>query len=73
MWIAHNRYYNIDTNVIINENGDCRPVAISSPDEGFGELNVSGLMGTEEFIIPDATTPEKKSSLGELSKVKKYF
>lgn len=58
------KYYNIDTNVIINENGDCRPVAISSPDEGFGELNVSGLMGTEEFIIPDATTPEKKSSLG---------
>jgi len=52
------RYYNIDTNFVVNENG--------SPDEGFGELNVSGLINTQEYILPDIISPERKFGSGKV-------
>ena len=63
------RYYNIDTNFVVNENPDYRPVMLSSPDEGFGELNVSGLLNSqEEYILPHSVTPEKKGYQQDLIK-----
>lgn len=51
---------------MVNENGDCRSITLSSPDEGYDELNVSGLMSSaSEYILSDTTkTPEKKSNSG---------
>lgn len=48
----------------MHENGDCQPIIVSSPDEGYGELNVSDLVRntSSEYIVPDNVTPEKKTS-----------
>ena len=59
------RYYNIDTNFVVDENGDCKPGIMNSPDEGFGELNVSGFMNSE-YIVPNTLTPEKKFNPGKI-------
>ncbi|XP_065209299.1 myb protein-like isoform X2 [Planococcus citri] len=64
------KYCNIDTNFIVNENPDYRPINMfNSPDEGFGELNVSGLLSSqEEYILPHSMTPEKKGYQQDLIK-----
>lgn len=59
------RYFDIDTeNFVVNESPDAKPMMMS-PDEGIGELNISGVLNQTEYILPDVNeTPEKRIRSG---------